>query len=485
MDEHENTLGESPRWRSATSPMGHRSMWHHEVRSQWAGEQLYFWRLSFPGYDRKTISDTLVATLRQVDCSSYAVYELFSGGDDILLRMWGRSHHGPLTKVLREAFPGREPRIETFITTKVVTHWPFEVPGGQRMVAPAEAVLASPLDQGEIRRLESGMVPHDEYEAAQANGLLAPAPPSRGIKFVTDISVQHRGMTSWLIDQLESRLQLVVHEAKSISEKSLYAGQGFASYILMGRVDFADFYRIDQELTDAINSSIDPSFMGAKTRTSIMALQDFVGFHEQLVLADAPEPSRLSVTELLSEGESQTVEAKGSAFADVNTWLRGRQPVGTSDKLTDKGILKAIVGMLNSSAGGSIVIGALEQRRYDESLIDDMPEIGEFRCCGLEADLRGRTWDEFELQLRDTIRSRVGRQAERYLDIEPDGVERTPMAIVRVAPPARRSFGANSWFWLHPKTGGAEFWVRQGNRTILLEGEEMDDYRISLEDFHE
>src|SRR4051812_46895107 len=110
---------------SATSPMGHRSLWHHSVRETWCAERLYFWRLRFPTYDRTKIIATLRVALENIGVTSYAVYELFGGGPDVLLRAWVRPSHRIVEDALRNAF--QDPRIQAdyFVVSRILVHWPF------------------------------------------------------------------------------------------------------------------------------------------------------------------------------------------------------------------------------------------------------------------------------------------------------------------------------------------------------------------------
>src|SRR5690606_36356257 len=117
---------------------------------------------------------------------------------------------------------------------------------------------------------------------------------------------------------------------------------------------------------------------------------------------------------LLAMDEGQEREFKGSAFVDIKAWAFGGRPAEYSEKLTEAGVLKAIVGMLNAH-GGHVIIGVLEKSKFEESsksseFFTSLPVSGAFLVCGVEIDYmarQGSGWDEFALKLRAVIRQKV------------------------------------------------------------------------------
>jgi predicted HTH transcriptional regulator len=216
---------------------------------------------------------------------------------------------------------------------------------------------------------------------------------------------------------------------------------------------------------------------GIRTYTHLNATTDFLMFQDHLALPDQVERSK-SLVNYLTDGESDNVEVKASAFMDVNRWIKGDGKLSESDKVTNDGILRAIVAFLNSS-GGTIVIGALETLKYVDSdpnsRLEEMPLVGVYRCCGVDMEMKG-SWDSYELRLRDIIASRIKEPAMLWYTLRMEEYRGRTLCLVSVREPDR---GPNhGWYYLYPQSEGpSEFYVRDGNKTLQLDGPEADRYR--------
>jgi len=174
---------------------------------------------------------------------------------------------------------------------------------------------------------------------------------------------------------------------------------------------------------------------------------------------------------ILLAGEGETLEVKGSLSLDINRLLLGDGRREKSDEAT-KEILSTIVGFLNSKRGGGrLVIGAIETKRYDKDRIKevfgDCPQVGEYTVIGVKNDYQYRDWDQYELQLRDLIKAHISPDIEPSIELEPVLVEGRTLAVIKV------TRDLNQWHYLDNE----HFYVRSGNRTILLTGREMDAYK--------
>ena len=166
-----------------------------------------------------------------------------------------------------------------------------------------------------------------------------------------------------------------------------------------------------------------------------------------------PEPSR-GVAELLAGDESQTVEFKSTA-----RWnLRANQ----ADKRMEHTIVKTVCGFLNAQ-GGKLLIG-----------VDD-----DGRALGLSADMKTLgakgNRDGYELFLRRLLDNGLSVPTAGIVQVAFETVGREDVCVVTVASSGKPVFA-------RPLEGGAgltEFWVRTGNATKQLHGNDMLDYRTN------
>ena len=159
-------------------------------------------------------------------------------------------------------------------------------------------------------------------------------------------------------------------------------------------------------------------------------------------------PSTLE--DYLAVGESQNVEYKATATVNLKSKQR--------DKAMEHSVVKTVCGFLNTT-GGMLLIG-----------IDDSGIV-----VGLEKDMRalGRAnADRYELFLRDILDSRLSMPTVGIVDIGFDEVDGDVVCMVSVAASGRAVFAT-------PYRGGRdpiEFWVRVGNATKQLHGDDMLKY---------
>ncbi len=158
------------------------------------------------------------------------------------------------------------------------------------------------------------------------------------------------------------------------------------------------------------------------------------------------------LADLLAIGESQTLEYKSTARWNV----RAEQ----ADKKMEHVITKTVCGFLNSE-GGTLLIG-----------VDDDGQV-----LGLDADMhtlgsKGNR-DGYELFLRQHLDSNLSIQTASVVRIRFEDHPSGEVCVVSVAASGKSTFAK-------PHEGGqgpTEFWVRIGNATKQLHGDDMIDYR--------
>lgn len=162
------------------------------------------------------------------------------------------------------------------------------------------------------------------------------------------------------------------------------------------------------------------------------------------------QPSTL--VDLLAVGESQTVEYKSTARWNRHT----KQP----DKKMEHVITKAVCGFLNAE-GGSLLIG-VEDDGTVCGLLDDMRTLG-----------NKASRDGYELYLRQHLDSTLSIQTAGVVRIRFEQALSHEVCVVSVAASGRPVFARS----LDGGHGATDFWVRNGNATKQLHGDDMVSYQ--------
>jgi len=192
-----------------------------------------------------------------------------------------------------------------------------------------------------------------------------------------------------------------------------------------------------------------PAFLERRRELIAEVIRD--GFES--LWESAPAAARLSeLDDLLAAGESQTVEYKSTA-----RWnLRAEQ----LDKKIEHVVTKTVCGLLNAE-GGVLVIGVAD----DGSIV------------GLDHDLNTLTGkpnlDGFELWLRQHIDANLSVPSAALIRIGFERADDKDVCLVHVGTAARPVFAK-------PVDGGkqlTDFWVRVGNLTRQLHGDDLVTYR--------
>lgn len=192
-----------------------------------------------------------------------------------------------------------------------------------------------------------------------------------------------------------------------------------------------------------------PVFLEKRRRLMAKVVRD--GF-ATLWGASAPPPSSTSLADLLASGESQSLEYKSTARWNLYTQQ--------ADKKMEQVVVKTACGFLNGE-GGTLLVG-----------VDD-----ESNVLGLDADFKtlgskGNA-DGFELFLRQLLDTNLSVSTAGTVNVRFEAFEGKEVCLVSVAASGKPVFAK-------PATGSAsptDFWVRIGNATKQLHGDEMIDYQ--------
>ncbi len=159
-----------------------------------------------------------------------------------------------------------------------------------------------------------------------------------------------------------------------------------------------------------------------------------------------------TLADLVAAGESQAVEFKSTARWNLHT--------AQSDKKMEHVIAKTVCGFLNAE-GGTLLIGVADDGSV-LGLDQDLGTLGsKGNADGYELFLRQRLDDGLSIQTAGTVRIRF------------EKLRGGDVCVVAVAASGKPVF-------CKPSEGGrgpTEFWVRSGNATKQLHGDDMVDYQ--------
>ncbi len=194
-----------------------------------------------------------------------------------------------------------------------------------------------------------------------------------------------------------------------------------------------------------------PTFLERRRDLIAQVVRD--GFDRLWDDKGSSEPST-TLADLLAVGESQTVEYKSTARWNMHT--------EQADRKMEHAITKTVCGFLNSE-GGTLLIG-VDDDANALGLADDMQTLGS-----------KANRDGYELFLRQHLDNNLSIQTAGIVRISFEPVGDADVCLVSVAASGKPVFSK-------PHEGGqgpTEFWVRIGNATKQLHGDDMVEYQSS------
>ncbi len=195
-----------------------------------------------------------------------------------------------------------------------------------------------------------------------------------------------------------------------------------------------------------------PTFLKRRRNQMARVVRD--GFNLLLDDKIAPDEPSSTLADLLAYGESQTIEYKSSARLNLRT--------GQVDKRMEHAITKTVCGFLNSE-GGTLLIGVADDGKV-LGLREDMQT------------LRAKpNRDGYEMFLRQHLSNMLSIETAGIVQIGFDQIEGADVCVVTVSPSGKAVFSK-------PLSGAQEqtdFWLRDGNATKQLHGQDMLEYMSS------
>jgi hypothetical protein len=160
-----------------------------------------------------------------------------------------------------------------------------------------------------------------------------------------------------------------------------------------------------------------------------------------------------SVSDLIAAGESETIEFKSTARVNLHT--------GQVDPKMEHVIVKTVCGLLNHE-GGTLLIGVAD----DGEVLGIEPDL---RTLGAKGNADG-----YELHLRQLLDAALSVVTAQTVRIRFHAAQGRQLCAITVAASGKPVFARPA---KGSAAGGSEFWVRIGNATKQLHGEDMVDYQ--------
>lgn len=446
-------------------------LWHYDLHRVVASERLYFLGLNFThAYAREIAVAQLKTAFRALSIPSYVMWELI-GDIDVLVKVWlpPRVSKAELETELNEAamYPHLF-TVDSFSVDHTLYHWLWDgnLPDHRDVPDSHMVELNGPNPPG------SSVV--KDYVG---RGLIARSRPRKSLKFFLRITRgEHKGRALYQERELSNRIIEVVTSAKDITNASIFQGDGFARYLISGRVSPTKFELIATDLTAAINDLGLSLYRGTRTITHLSALSRPVDRREQLLSYEqATAHPTASLEDLLHEDEHGALEFKASALTNVGRATKGADRL-QKDKAMEDSIVKGIAGLLNAS-GGHLVIGVAETNEFTlaelQTVFPDAQEHGAYIVIGVEHEYPSKGWDGYERRLRKLLSDHLTPDPSAWMAIKRADHPAGPVAIIAVRRPDR-------WYYAASTTRGSrpeQFYARIGNETLPLAGPSMDSYR--------
>lgn len=478
-----------------------RYLWNHRAHEVWGESRLCFWRFRFsPTYQQRKIRHALMQSFNQAGVTSFALYEIL-GYWDIVARLW-LPRAMPLARMEAIFFEHLETfdyeDSEFFEVGEIVRHWVWET-SNHSVRAPHESFLnRRPNDSliAAANRVTSGDVSLEVLSTSErqfvdeliASGTIAPLNPGNGLKVFVSIRRSTGVLAKRARDSFIHRIADSCDRLASvgISELSLYGG--VTESLILARLP------ISPSLHEALRSVIEDfnkigldDLFRTRTTTAIAVHREFFEFQDHLPTR-IEEEVVFDLEQLLVEEETDTIEFKSSAYADVNHYLHRDVPVPpASDAVALQGLVKTICGMLNSRLGGTLILGVGEPDKLLKGLKGDLatraaeiiggyPTFGRLSIFGIDLDVQALglhdpdAWDIYVRRLQSFISAHILPNPSALLRFRGVYFEGKQLAIVQV------SASSDEWFYLVDK-GDYHFYVRRNAMTEELKAVDQDRYK--------
>lgn len=416
--------------------------------------------------------------------TSFATYELI-GSFDLLVRFYMQpEREKEFVDAYEDALKPHElSNALPFRVEEIPRHWVWAGgPGkGGALERPSKEVLKRHYSRAQIELLNRANARSHERQALIKHftelGLVTSRAGCEGVKFVVTIGT-HDEIGGELRKRLRRRLETTLDKASGVvRERSLYTGElgQRELFLVMCRIKQGSFQRVRTDFLEPLGAAA--AMADASTTTYPVVSDDFLCFQDELAVPDPPQPD---VHSLLQGHESGQFEVKGSLAAPLDPWLRDGIPLeqlAASKSYPLRGVLKSVVGLLNSG-GGTVVIGAIEEASYAKDTaasgrLRALPKVGLYRIVGLvDPSFRKGGWDSWDRQLRSLIREKIDPNPGVLVQPREIEVEGRTICAIDIDDP-----GDEGEFYLRTSKATSQFFGREGTQVHPLTGSQIARHR--------
>jgi hypothetical protein len=304
----------------------------------------------------------------------------------------------------------------------------------------------------------------------ELSGHLKTASVTPGIKFFITVPPLSARRSATLRRFLDPIVRALTSD-NDILEQQVYIGKGReVAFIIEGLVGFSSYQKISL-ISTALAAKVSENF-DIRTTTFLSTGADDGTYISDGVFefANNQEIKLHNVEHYLTAPESDELEHKSSLEVDMDRYLATGEITSPKSNPMLAKILGTIVAFLNTR-GGTLVIGALEDARFNGEMrkrLEDLPQIGPMRVCGINREYNARGWDGFYNKLIDLCAARIGASLAQYIKINRLEYEGKDVCVIQVPrlPPKEFAY-----------LDGSSFYVRNGATTRLLNGREQEEYQ--------
>ena len=245
--------------------------------------------------------------------------------------------------------------------------------------------------------------------------------------------------------------KLVLYGYKAVEETE-YLKHGYA-------IRDTKYYRVHAGFPCLTESNL-PAGVGRLTYVIDASACEKYTYEAETIIAWLKDPESALEGELPEE--SGTIEYKATAWTPVGEKITGEEERKGMEAKLKTGIVQTVVGFLNTE-GGQLLIG-----------VDDNQSVTGIEVDLLSKDKEESDIDHYQLAIQELLQRHINDRVFAYLKFEFDKRENGTICAIRVRPSPSPMMG-------RPVSGSGNekkpnFWVRRGNATITLEGDDLLKY---------
>jgi hypothetical protein len=442
-----------------------RQHWHSAVHQR-LQETLNYYFLQFaPTFERDRIFISLRRFLRKQNITQYSCEEIF-GPIDLVLRAWLPAGLDPHFQAKLEAhFHADRLTVQVPWSCQVLAqpyHWLW----------PDDGPTSRPrgnINRAELVSLQLNRDPAVIERCIRQN-LLRLSSAADGIKLFLIIPGPGSGIhfNMFTINSIANTLR---SHQPYFSEIEFYQTKGDIELIIEATFSLEHYKRLSPLIKDITTHGTNyfhirtTTLLGAYSPEGTLISDELVSI-KNMRRRFHPDP-----LQYLQMSEGQEMEYKASISLNFDNYLETGKEQYTKDNPMQTKILSTIAAYLNSNHGGKILIGALEDHRFNgrsRDRIEQLELINDLRVCGinLECDNVGG-WDRYSRRIKSLCGSRIGREVGSYISVHKLEYNDKLLCLIHVDALPR---------------GGAAFvkdkyYIRDDASTIELTGRDIMEYQ--------